>query len=85
MFWLVLSAVIIVLLFHKEITRRPRNSLALLGGCFAAWVIFKVIQADPGYQVIPMRTWIVGIVLALAVVSGTELFRTILDRVWPKD
>jgi peptidoglycan/LPS O-acetylase OafA/YrhL len=84
MLWIFLIG-LTLFIFRKEIARNPRNFIALIGGIFSAWVVLKVFQADPGYELTPIRTWIIGVMLLAALVWGTEIFGGILDRIWPRD
>jgi hypothetical protein len=65
--------------------RHPRNSFGLVFGVICAYVILKVFMASPGWDSLPVRPWVVGLFLLMAVMWGSEIFRKMFDRTWPDE
>lgn len=83
--WILLTLLvfIIILVFRRQIARKPRLSAGLFGGLLAVILLLKVFRQVPGYASTPK--WIIVLGLIIAFIWATKLFRETVNKVWPPD
>ncbi len=83
--WSLLILIGLAILLRRQIVEQPLNAISLFLGLLAGFALLRILAADRGWNLVPFRGAVAGVIAVAGVVMATRIARNLLKGIWPEE